>query len=156
MAKETYIPNDRLEKYLDELLHDYGFSRTELAKILHADVDDIRSGIGQLTLEQEKTLANFNGHMKIINNRLHHKEDPRMTADWFFKNIDDDLICSPFDMYMTHSFSAVRDMLRDVDLDQAEHIRKFYPEYVKTQQEVVPVVMGDGTVRLVIKRQDGM
>ena len=156
MAKETYIPNDRLEKYLDELLHDYGFSRTEIAKILHADVDDVRSGIGQLTLEQEKTLVNFTMHMKTISNILDHKEDPRMTADWFFKNIDDDLICSPFDMYMTHSFSAVRDMLRDADLDQAEHIRKFYPEYVKTQQEVVPVVMGDGTVRLVIKRQDDM
>lgn len=154
MAKETYIPNDRLEKYLDELLHDYGFSRTELAKILHADVDDIRSGIGQLTLEQEKTLGNFNIHMKTVSNILDHKEDPRMTADWFFKNIDDDLICSPFDMYMTHGYISVREMIGDVD--QAAHIRKFYPEYVKTQQEVVPVVMGDGTVRLVVKRQDDM
>lgn len=154
MAKETYIPNDRLEKYLDELLDDYGFSRTELAKILHADVDDVRSGIGQLTLEQEKALGNFNIHMKMISNILHHKEDPRMTADWFFKKIDDDLICSPFDMYMKHGFVAVRDMIKDID--QAAHIRKFYPEYVKTQQEVVPVVMGDGTVRLVVKRQDDM
>lgn len=154
MAKETYIPNDRLEKYLDELLHDYGFSRTEIAKILHADVDDIRSGIGQLTLEQEKTFGNFTLHMKMISNILDHQEDPRMTADWFFKNIDDDLICSPFDMYMTHGFLAVRDMIRDVD--QAAHIRKFYPEYVKTQQEIIPVVMGDGTVRLVVKNQYDM
>lgn len=154
MENITMISNEKLEEYLHELLYDYGFSRTELARILHADVDDVRNGVTELTLEQEKSLVSFYIHIGTIKYILNH-QDPRMTADWFFKNIgdhdDDDVICSPYDLYMVHNFTAVKNMLKSSNY--VEYILTFYPEYQKTQQEVVPVVMGDGTVRLVVKRE---
>lgn len=139
---------DDTEKRLTALLDDYRFSRTELSRILNIDVEIIREGAESFTMKQEDTIMHFHFYMGIFNKILNH-QDYSMTADWFFKNIDDAVICSPFDMYMTHGYIAVRDMIRDVD--QVAHIRKFYPEYVKTHQEIVPVVMGDGIVRLVVK-----
>lgn len=137
-----------VEKRLAVLLDEYRFSRTELSSIVNIAVDVIREGAESFSMKQEDTITNFYMHMGVFNKILNH-QDRSMTADWFFANIDDEVICSPFDMYAQHSFSAVRDMLQDVD--QVAHIRKFYPEYVKTHQEIVPVVMGDGTVRLVVK-----
>lgn len=139
---------DYVEKYLAVLLDEYRFSRTELSSIVNIDVDVIREGAESFTMKQEDAITNFHFHIGIFNKILNH-QDYSMTADWFFANIDDEVICSPFDMYVQHSYSSVRDMLQDGD--QVAHIRKFYPEYVKTHQEIVPVVMGDGTVRLVVK-----
>lgn len=137
-----------VEKRLAVLLDEYRFSRTELSRIVNIDVDIIREGAESFTMKQEDAIMNFHFYIGIFNKILNH-QDYSMTADWFFANIDDDLICSPFDMYMTHGYISVRDMIRDVD--QVVHIRKFYPEYVRTHQEIVPVVMGDGTVRLIVK-----
>lgn len=99
-------------------------------------------------MDEFRKIIKFHHHMHRFRSILKHR-DPSLTANWFFKNIDDAVICSPFDMYMTHGYSAVKYMIENDD--PIAYIRKFYPEYLKDHQEIVPVVMGDGTVRLVLK-----
>lgn len=138
-----YIETEKVEQYLDELLYQYRFSRTELAKILHAEVDDVRNGVDGLSLEQEKSLANFRFHVTFFNKQLGYK-DKSMVADWFFKPFHDNFICSPFDVYMKEGFCAVRDVIHDRNIEK--HLRIFYPEYKKSNQVIIPTVLGDGQV----------
>ena len=148
-----HIETEKLEKDLDQLLNEYRFSRTELAKIIRAEVDDLQHGIDNLTFEQENKLANFRFHIGVFNKLLGY-EDASMTADWFFKPLDDNFICSPFDLYMKEGYSGVRDIFQADS--PADHLRRFYPEYRKSNQVVVPVLLGDGRVVFSVCEQNSM
>lgn len=69
-----HIETEKLEKDLDKLLNEYRFSRTELAKIIRAEVDDLQHGIDDLIFEQENKLVNFRFHIGVFNKLLGHED----------------------------------------------------------------------------------
>lgn len=145
------IDNAEVQEYLDKLLNQYCFSRTEISTILQLS----RAALKDVTMfepEQKEQLAAFYYHIRMINNLLDHQDEPEQTSSWFTTRLHQDFTCTPCDIYLKNGFFAVLSILQNDDTEQ--YLQKFYPEYKKNGRKTILVTAEDGVESIIVQEKE--
>lgn len=150
-TENVTIDNAKAEEYLDKLFNQYCFSRTEISTILQLSRTELKD-VTAFTPEQKEHLAAFYYHIRMINNLLHHQDEPEQTSSWFTTRLHQDFSCTPHDIYLKNGFLAVLSILQNEDTEQ--YLQKFYPGYKKNGRKTTLVTAEDGVESIIVQEKE--
>ena len=150
-TENVTIDNAKAQEYLDKLLNQYCFSRTEISTILQLSRTALKD-VTTFTSEQKEQLAAFYYHIRMINNLLDHQDKPEQTSSWFTTRLHKDFTCTPCDIYLKNGFLAVLSILQNDDTEQ--YLQKFYPEYRKNGRKTTLVTAEDGIESIIVQEKE--